>query len=190
VNRRLRIIMIVVWAVSAGTAAFAQAPIAYRLSFPEREHRVMDVDVTFTELPAQPLLLRMSRASPGRYALHDFAKNVFDVQVSDANGSSLPVVRPNPHGWDVTAHGAVVRVRYKVFGDWVDGTYLAIDSTHAHINMPAAMMWAEGLELRPVSVRFDVPQDSGWRVATQLYPASDPLTYTAPTLQFLMDSPS
>ena len=182
--------MIVVWAVSAGTAAFAQTPIAYRLSFAEREHRVMDVDVTFTELPAQPLLLRMSRASPGRYALHDFAKNVFDVQVSDANGASLPVVRPNPHGWDVTAHGDVVRVRYKVFGDWVDGTYLAIDSTHAHINMPAALMWAEGLELRPVSVRFDVPQNSGWRVATQLYPASDPLTFTAPTLQYLMDSPS
>jgi len=190
VGRRLRVIIVIVWALNATTLAFAQSSIAYRLSFAERQHRVMDVDVTFPDLPAAPLLLRMSRASPGRYALHDFAKNVFDVEVSDARGASLSVVRSNPHGWDVPSHGASVRVRYKVFGDWIDGTYLSIDSTHAHINMPAALMWAEGLEMRPISVRFDVPPDSGWRVATQLYPGADPLTFTAPTLQYLMDSPS
>ncbi len=150
----------------------------------------MDVEVTFSDVPAGPLLLRMSRSSPGRYALHDFAKNVFDVQIADGNGAPLLAVRSNPHAWDVTSHGSIVRVRYKVFGDWIDGTYLAIDSTHAHINMPAALMWAQGLELRPVSVRFDVPTGSGWHVATQLFPGADPLTFTAPTLQYLMDSPS
>jgi hypothetical protein len=31
-----------------------------------------------------------------------------------------------------------------VFGDRLDGTYLAIDRTQAHINMPAAHMWARG----------------------------------------------
>ena len=41
-------------------------------------------------------------------------------------------------------------VRYKVYGDLVDGTYLAVDTTHAHINMPAAVMWARGLDDRPV----------------------------------------
>jgi predicted metalloprotease with PDZ domain len=179
----------VLWSLCASTGAFAQT-IAYRLSFPEREHRVMNVDVTFSDVAGGPLLLRMSRSSPGRYALHDFAKNVYDVQITDANGSPLLAVRPNPHAWDVTSHGSVVRVRYKVFGDWIDGTYLAIDSTHAHINMPAALMWAQGLDLRPITIRFDVPDGSGWRVATQLLPGADPLTFTAPTLQYLMDSPS
>ena len=150
----------------------------------------MDVEVTFRDLPGGPLLLRMSRSSPGRYALHDFAKNVFNVQVTDENGTPLRVVRSNPHAWDVSPHGSVVRVRYKIFGDWIDGTYLAIDSTHAHINMPAALMWAQGLERQPLSIRFEVPAGSGWRVATQLFPSSDPLTFTAPTLQYLMDSPS
>ncbi len=49
-------------------------------------------------------------------------------------------------------HGERVTVRYKVFGDRVDGTYLAIDTTHAHINMPAAIMWARGLDDRPVTL--------------------------------------
>ena len=58
--------------------------------------------------------------------------------------------RPDPYGWNVTGHGGSVTVKYKVFGDRVDGTYLAVDTTHAHINMPAAIMWARGLDDRPV----------------------------------------
>jgi predicted metalloprotease with PDZ domain len=176
--------------VGADATAFAQAPIAYQLSFSEREHRVMHVEVRFDDLPAGPLQLRMSRSSPGRYALHDFAKNVYDVEVADAAGMPLAVTRPNPHGWDVPTHGPTVLVRYQIFGDWIDGTYLSVDSTHAHINMPAALMWAEGLDMRPITVRFNVPSGSGWRVATQLFPGTDPLSFTAPTLQYLMDSPS
>jgi predicted metalloprotease with PDZ domain len=168
----------------------AQAVVNYRLSFPEREHRLMDVDVAFTDVPAGPLQLRMSRSSPGRYALHEFAKNVFDVRITDAAGQPLTIVRPNPHQWDVTGHAGEVRVQYRVFGDRIDGTYLAVDSTHAHINMPAALMWARGLERRPVRVRFEQPQGTSWRVATQLIPAGDAFTFSAPNLQYLMDSPT
>ena len=55
---------------AAASTVFAQAPIAYRLTFPEPEHRWMQVDVTFPDLPAGPFELHMSRSSPGRYALH------------------------------------------------------------------------------------------------------------------------
>jgi len=150
----------------------------------------MDVDVTFAGVPAGPLELRMSRSSPGRYALHEFAKNVFDVRVTDAAGQALTVSRPNPHQWNVTGHSGTVRVTYRVFGDRVDGTYLGIDSSHAHINMPAALMWARGFEDRPASVRFERPPDTPWRVATQLLSGGDAFSFNAPNLQYLMDSPS
>src|SRR6266852_855574 len=136
-------------AVSLG--GHAAAPIQYRLSFPEPQHRWMQVEVSFLELPSGPLELRMSRASPGRYSLHDFAKNVYDVHAFDADGRELATMRSDPYGCNVTAHGASVTVKYKVFGDRVDGTYLAVDTTHAHINMPAAIMWAHGLDDRPVN---------------------------------------
>jgi predicted metalloprotease with PDZ domain len=170
--------------------ARAQAPISYRLSFPERVHRLMDVEITFRDVPPGPLQLRMSRSSPGRYAAHNFAKNVFDVRAADGSGGPLPVERPGPHQWDVTGHPGTVVVSYRVYGDRVDGTYLAIDSTHAHINMPAALMWARGMERRPVAVRFEQPPGSSWRVATQLLAGTDAFTFTAPNLQYLMDSPS
>ena len=188
--RRARTLLVFLILLGVQTFASAQTPVEYRLSFSEPEHRLMDVAVSFPDVPAGPLELRMSRSSPGRYALHEFAKNVFDVRVTDDAGVALPVTRPNPHQWNVTGHAGSVRVTYRIFGDRVDGTYLAVDSTHAHINMPASLIWARGLEERPVTIRFEAPEGADWRVGTQLLPGADAWTYTAPNLQYLMDSPT
>ena len=128
----------------------------------------------------------MSRSSPGRYSLHDFAKNVYDVHAFARDDRELETSRPDPYGWNVTGHGGKVTVKYKVFGDRVDGTYLAVDDTHAHINMPAAFMWARGLEDRPISVRLEQPAGAHWTVATQLHANG---SLSAPNLQYFMDSP-
>jgi predicted metalloprotease with PDZ domain len=170
-------------------AAVAATPIRYRLSFPEPQHRWMQVEASFTELAPETLELRMSRSSPGRYSLHDFAKNVYDVHAFAGDGRELPAARPDPYGWSVRGHNGSVTVKYKVYGDRVDGTYLAVDTTHAHINMPAAIMWARGLDDRPVTLTFDQPAGMRWRVATQLHPVAT-LVFTAPNLQYLMDSPA
>jgi predicted metalloprotease with PDZ domain len=175
----------------AATASFhAAAPIRYRLSFPQPQHRWMQVEASFPDLGSGTLELRMSRSSPGRYSLHDFAKNVYDVHVFAADGRELETTRPDPYGWNVAGHGGSLTVKYKVFGDRVDGTYLGIDTTHAHINMPAAIMWAHGLDDRPVTVNFEQPSGLRWQVATQLHTGSSPLEFTAPNLQYLMDSPA
>jgi predicted metalloprotease with PDZ domain len=173
-----------------GAAPFRAAQaVAYRFTFPEPAHHWMQVEAAFGALEPVPLELRMSRASPGRYSLHDFAKNVYDVEARDESGQ-LGLTRPDPYGWTVPRHGNSVTVRYKVFGDRIDGTYLAIDPTHAHINMPAAIMWARGLDDAPVAVTFVGPAGADWQVATQLHPAGAPGQFTAPNLQYLMDSPS
>src|SRR2546430_15329899 len=132
------------------TSFDAASPIRYRFSFPEPQHRWMQVEAMFPDLTSAPLEMRMSRSSPGRYSLHDFAKNVYDVHMFGADGSELATTRPDPYGWNVPSHGASVTVKYKVFGDRVDGTCLAVDETHAHINMPAAGMWAHGPHDPPI----------------------------------------
>jgi predicted metalloprotease with PDZ domain len=174
--------------VCFNAAAYAQAPVSYHLSFPEAQHHRMQVDVTFPELPAGTLDVMMSRTSPGRYAIHEFARHVYDVQIDDGEGVALRVERPDPSQWRVPSHRGTVRVRYKVFGDLLNGTHLAIDTTHAHLNIPASLMWARGLEGRPVRVTFDAPPQ--WKIATQLHPTADPRTFTAANLHYLVDSPT
>ena len=162
----------------------------YKVSFPAAEHHVARVEVTFSGVPAGVLQARMSRSSPGRYAVHEFAKNVYDVHAYDGGGKELPVSRPNPYQWDVAGHDGTVRITYNVFGNLVDGTYLAVDRTHAHMNMPATLMWARQMDARPARVTFTAPAGSNWRPATQLFPTADPWTFTAPNLQYLFDSPT
>jgi predicted metalloprotease with PDZ domain len=165
-------------------------PVSYTVSFPAPEHHWAQVDIVVPQVPAGTLELRMSRSSPGRYAVHEFSKNVFEVHMYDGRGRELSTTRPNPYQWNVAGHDGTVRVGYKVYGDHVDGTYLAIDTTHAHMNMPATLMWARGMEARPVRVTFAPPAGSNWIPATQLFPTSDPWTFTAPNFQYLMDSPT
>src|SRR4030095_5912392 len=167
----------------AALSLAAAAPIRYRLSFPEPQHHWMQVEATFPELPDAALELRMSRSSPGRDSLHDFAKNVYNVRAFGKDGKELETTRPDPYGWNVSGHGGTVTVKYKVYGDRIDGTYLAIDESHAHINMPAALMWAHGLDDRPSTLTFEQPAGVRWQVATQLHAGATPLEVTAPNPQ-------
>src|SRR5262249_103972 len=154
------------------------APIHYRFSFPEPEHRWMQVEAVFPDLGPAPLELRMSRSSPGRYSLHVFAKNVYDVHAFAPDGRELETPRPSGSGWIVSGHGGAVTMKYRVFGDRVDGSYLAIDRTHAHINMPAVIMWARGLDDRPDVVEFAAVGGADWRLASQLHPGANRLELT------------
>jgi predicted metalloprotease with PDZ domain len=167
-----------------------RAAVVYKVSFPAPEHRFAQVEVTFANVPAGPLEARMSRSSPGRYALHEFAKNVYDVHAFSGARAELPIARPNPYQWNVSGHDGTVRIIYKVYGDLVDGTYLAVDTTHAHMNLPATLMWARRFDDRPVRITFAPPEGSGWKPATQLFPTDDGWTFTAPSLQYLFDSPT
>jgi predicted metalloprotease with PDZ domain len=178
---------VLVWPAQAAAQA---APIDYRVTFPEPEHHWMQVEMTVSGLGGTPLRARMSRSSPGRYAVHEFAKNIFWFEAFDGSGRPLTYSRPGVDEWRVAGHDGTVRVVYRIFGDQIDGTYLGVDTSHAHINMPAAFLWAAGLETRAMRVTFVAPAGSNWRVATQLFPTTDPFTFTAPNLQYFMDSPT
>ena len=167
----------------------AQSANEYRISFPDAVHHVMEVDVTFHDVPPGPLRVQMSRSSAGRYAAFEFAENVFAEHISNGAGKQLAVSRPDPRSWDIAGHDGTVHITYRLFGDRVDGTFAAVDTTHAHLNFPAVLMWARGFDSRPVRISFVLPVGRDWNVATQLYPTADATTFTAPNLEYLMDSP-
>jgi predicted metalloprotease with PDZ domain len=185
-----RVLTVFILVLVASTAWAQSQPVEYTLSFPRPEHRWMQVQARFTNVPAGTLQVRMARTSPGRYALHEFAKNVFDVAITGGKGQALTATRPDLHQWDIAGHDGTVVVTYKVFGDRTDGTYLGIDDMHAHINIPAALMFARGWNERPARVTFVQPPGKNWKVATQLFPTSNPLVFTAPNIHYLMDSPT
>jgi len=183
--RRIRWSVLVLWA----SFGWSQATV-YKVTIPEPEHHWLQVEATFSAVGTKPLNLHMSRSSPGRYSVHEFSKNVFSLEATDGKGRKLAATRPSPYEWNVAGHDGTIHVVYKLFGDYTDGTYLGVDTTHAHMNMPATFVWADGLDDRAASFTFVPPAGTSWKVATQLYPTSDPYTFTAPNLQYFMDSPT
>jgi predicted metalloprotease with PDZ domain len=169
----------------------AQESVFYEVSFSNAVHHEARISVTYSDLPADldVLELRMSRSSPGRYALHEFAKNVYQVSAEDAEGKPLAITRPSPYQWDIANPGRFVKVSYTLFADRADGTYSQIDLSHAHLNIPATFMWARGFDHLPLRVEFN-DLGENWRFATQLEPTSRTNVFTAPNLQYFMDSPT
>lgn len=192
----------------------AQTPVRYLISLPVRDaHHELEVWLILpADRPTAVVEVAMPRASPGRYALHEFAKNVYGVWA--LGGSTLetqrrvPVVRLDPYRWQVAGRaGENLLIRYTVFADRADGTYAALDDERAHLNLPAVLAYAPALAERPVRLRIGLPDNttsesarrfdtSRWAVATQLarqpvdagQPASE-VEYSAPNLQYLYDSP-
>ncbi|RZK23577.1 MAG: M61 family peptidase [Hymenobacter sp.] len=162
----------------------------YAVSFPNAVHHEARIVATFGGLtPGKALVVRMARSSPGRYALHEFVKNVYYVVATDGGGKLLSVNRSDPYSWEVKPGAdGTIQFSYTLYGDRSDGTYAGIDQQHAHLNLPATLCYAQGLESRAAEVKFELP--TGWKAATQLRALGDDRTaFAAPNLQYLMDSP-
>jgi len=171
-------------------AAATGPAVRYTVSFPNAVHHEARITATFAGLtPGKALVIRMARSSPGRYALHEFIKNTYYPVATDGSGKLLGIRRPDPYSWEVRpAADGTIQFSYTLYGDRTDGTYAGIDQQHAHLNMPATLCYAQGLEGRAAEVKFEMP--TGWKAATQLRPTGeDRTTFTAPNLQYLMDSP-
>lgn len=168
--------------------SYAQTPTVYEISFDNAVHHEADISIQYTNLEEKTLKVRMSRTSPGRYALHEFAKNVYNVKAYDADGNELEITRPNPHQWNVNGHDGIVNFKYTLFANRGDGTYSQVDETHAHLNIPATFAWARNYEHRPIKILFELREDLDWKVATQLKHL-DGNRFYAPNLTYFLDSP-
>jgi predicted metalloprotease with PDZ domain len=147
------------------------------------------VKATFTALPPGPVQFKMARSSTGRYALTEYAKNVYSVRAVDAAGKALAVTHPDPYSWTVTGHHGTVTLSYRDYADVGSGTFSGFNIDDEHIQPQSVFVYVNGLEKRPIRVTFHRP-DPSWTIATQLVPTKDPETFTAPGMQYLFDSPT
>ena len=163
--------------------------ISYIVSFPNLAHHEAQIELIATDIPSRTAVFRMSRSSPGRYATHEFGKNVYDVKAFDQQGKQLTVNRVDGDVYEVPRPGGYVRLQYTLYGNYSDGTYVGMDPNGVHLNMPGAFMWVKGMDNVPITIHFNIPAEWRWTIATQLQTTGDPLTFSARGLQYFMDCP-
>ncbi|MCW9706930.1 M61 family metallopeptidase [Fodinibius salsisoli] len=173
-----------------GTESDQQPALHYDVRFPNGVHNEAEITLAMTNLLPGKVNIAMSRTSPGRYALHEFAKNVYNVTATDSKGDTLTIARPDLHHWEVESHDGTIKFHYTLFGTRADGTYSGINEQHAHLNMPASFAWVPNLPNTPITVSFHPPEGSNWKAATQLQPTDDEMRFWAPNYQYFFDSPT
>ena len=164
--------------------------ISYTVSFPNLAHHEAQIELIVSDVINRTAVFRMSRSSPGRYATHEFGKNIYDVRAFDQNGKPLTITRTDGDIYEVAHHNGYIRIQYTLYGNYADGTYVGLDPDGVHLNMPGAFLWMKGLDNSPITIHFNVPAEWHWTIATQLMPTGDTLTFLARNFQYFMDCPT
>lgn len=165
------------------------ATIVYTLDLANVQQHELGITIDFPAVTTNTFRLKMPTSSPGRYAEHNFAKNVYDVKAYDGSGRALTVDRDGINDWLISGHDGSIKVTYKLFANDGDGTYTGIDNRKLHLNMPATFMFGDQLNDRPVKIVIPANQRPNWSVASQLEDLGD-RQYAAPNYYYFYDSPT
>ena len=162
--------------------------IKYSLDLKNIVHHELEITIEYTDVSKDSLLLEIANTSPGRYAVHNFGKNVYGEKAFDQNGKKIALVRKTPLSWKVAPKNGYIKFVYVLFGNYADGTYAGIDNKRLHLNMPASFVFTQDLKELPINVEIDLSEKPHWKVATQLENISKNI-YRAPNWYYFMDSP-
>jgi predicted metalloprotease with PDZ domain len=162
--------------------------LAYRVRIERPATHLVEIEIDVRNVGTSTLDFAMPAWSPGRYAIYDFAKNVQEFEATGADGELLPWSQPDKQTWRVEARGASeIRIRYRVFGNDLNGSFSQIDATHANLNGASIYMYVIGHKPDPVELTVEAP--SGWKIISGYALSTDQSSFQATSYDRLIDTP-
>src|SRR5215813_4252171 len=175
------------------TSAFAQKRealhIDYRVSIASIEGQIFHVTTDVKNINEPRLELSLPTWTPGWYTVENYYKNVLRFKITDSKGNTLPPEMIKKQTWRVETKGLDslrIELDYKA-------TVLALNQ--AKITNDFAFFTGTELFLEvarhrnnPITVSFELPTD--WKIISALKETSDPMVFTAPDYDTLVDAPT
>jgi predicted metalloprotease with PDZ domain len=193
--RRVVLLIIFLLATVAGPLRAAEEPassplqLEYHLILTHPNLHLVTVEITAGKVSSDSLDFVMPAWSPGRYAIYDFAKNVQEFEAAGAQGQSLAWTSLDKQTWrvDLRQAGGIVKVRYRVFANDLNGSFSQFDSTHANLNGPSIFMYVAGHKPDPLALTVDAPKD--WQLISGFSESTSERAFHAPNYDRLVDTP-
>jgi len=193
--RRVALLIIFLLASAAGALGAAEETaspalqLEYHLVLTHPNLHLVTVEITAGKVSGDSLDFVMPAWSPGRYAIYDFAKNVQEFEATGAQGQALAwtdLDKQTRHV-DVRQAGGIVKARYRVFANDLNGSFSQFDNTHANLNGPSIFMYIAGHKSDPLTLTVDAPQD--WQLISGFSESTSARTFQAPNYDRLVDTP-
>jgi predicted metalloprotease with PDZ domain len=101
--------------LAASAMAQKQKAIYYTISFPNAVHHEAEVLLTIPQAPGGALKIHMSRSSPGRYATHEFGKNIYNLKATGADNVPLVIKQLEGDFYEIQGTTETVKISYTPF---------------------------------------------------------------------------
>ena len=164
-------------------------PIRYRVAMPEPQSHEFHITMVIPALPGREHLDIVFPAwAPGSYLVRDFSRHIYDLEMRDRAGKTVPHQRLDKQRWRLRTDGRPVTLRYRVFAFEVSVRTSFLDDSHAFLSGTSLFFFVEGEMARPCTITVD-PM-AGWHISTAL-PAlrGRRNTFSARDYDELVDSP-
>ena len=163
--------------------------IDYTVSVASVEDQLFHVTADIKNINEPRLDLSLPTWTPGWYTVENYFKNVLRFKVTDSKGNRLEPQMIRKQTWRVETKGlAGIRVEFDYHAGVLALNQAKITSDFAFFTGTELFLEALGHRLNPSTVRFELPQD--WKLISALKETSDPMTFTAPDYDTLVDCPT
>jgi predicted metalloprotease with PDZ domain len=179
--------------ILSSTSAFAQGRdafhIDYTVSIASIEDQLFHVTAEIRNISEPRLELSLPTWTPGWYTVENYFKNVLRFKITDAAGKWLQPEMSRKQTWRVETRGLDrVKVEFDYRASVLALNQAKITSDFAFFTGTELFLEAAGHRASPSRVRFELPPD--WKIISALKESSDPMTFTAPDYDTLVDCPT
>ncbi|HKC23890.1 MAG TPA: PDZ domain-containing protein [Thermoanaerobaculia bacterium] len=166
------------------------SPTTFTVAMPEPATHVYEITMEIAPFKeaVSSFDLVMPVWAPGSYAVRDFARNVRDLEASEAPGRALAAEKVDKSRWRVRLSAPAkgpFTVRYRVYANELSVRTSHLDASHGYGNGTSLLFYVEGRKEEPQRLRFALPD--GWKVSIAL--PESPGGFLAKDYDELVDSP-
>ena len=173
----------------AAAAQGGRLDIEYTVKVADIPGQLFHVTTDIRNINQPSLELSLPVWSPGWYVIENYAKNVFRFRVTEPDGRELRPAQVRKQTWRIDTKGiSRVTVEFDYLANVLSANQARIAPDYAFFTGTQLFLLPEGHRSRPSKVRFDAP--SGWRIASGLDETADPMVFTAPEYDTLVDQPT
>lgn len=157
----------------------------YRLSFDRPQEHIITVHCQFTT-PENQAILGLPFWRPGRYAAQSFARNIGDLNATDASGQAVTIERISKLQWQIDAvAGTEIHLQYTYYTHQLDAGGSYYDQKLIYINGITLFLYLKDHLDQACSLSLDIPEE--YEVAGGMYGQEQPFQFE--DYHQLVDSP-
>src|SRR6478609_6811953 len=160
----------------------------YNFSFLEllAHRQLLDISLQFHATGTEPTRLYLPAWRPGRYELQHYARNIYNVKASSADGTPIYIEKTERNVWLLVSPGnGPVKIEYQYYCSQLDAGGSWLDDQQLYVNPINCLLYPEHQDQLPCTLELELPEK--WKIACGLPQQHNVLS--AENFMHLADSP-